>query len=219
MLSRLSLIALLATAGCGSLSRSAPEVRAWVVRAERPTEAEPPSEQDVAAVDAAVEVADLTRPTLEVRRLRLSPRYDTRSFVYRTSEHGYESDFYNEFFASPADLLTEETRRWLEASDLFEHVVGPESRVLGGLILEGQIVAIYADDSGPKRRAVIELQFLLISEPGSVVAGSYSSRAEVEVGAGRSPQTLVDGWCQALAQVLGELEQALGTNPVLTASS
>lgn len=181
---------------CGALSRDAPEKRAYVVHADRPQ----PTPIDLSS--------EAHSSTLEIRRFRISPRYDGRGFVYRRGAHVYEADFYNEFFAPPAELFTEAVRQWLAASGRYAHVVGPESRLLGAHVLEGNISALYGDFSGGAERAVLEIQFFLLAEPGSTVLLDRTERAEVLL-EGSGPAALVEGWSRGLAEVLGRLELAL----------
>ena len=65
-------------------------------------------------------------PTLDgvlaVSRLRVSPRYNAKSFVYRLSASKYEQDYYNQFLVAPGDILTEEVRQGLAKAQLFRLV-------------------------------------------------------------------------------------------------
>src|SRR4030095_11265169 len=91
-------VALLALcAGCVGIEKSYPDKRYFVLEVSANPSPANPTGND----------------TLEVSNIRVSPRYADRSFVYRTSESGYESDFYNQFLVSPASLITEEVRKGL----------------------------------------------------------------------------------------------------------
>ena len=80
----------------------------------------------VAAAAAAETTLDAV---LAIRPLRVSPSYAGSEFVYRTGDVSLESDFYNEFFIPPGRLVSEEVRRWFEASGLFEMVVDSASPI------------------------------------------------------------------------------------------
>ena len=82
---------------------------------------------------------------LSVANLRVSPRYADRSFVYRISEAGYETDFYNQFLTATDVMVGEEVRRGLGASQFFKYVVGSSNQLQPNYVLEGSINALYGD--------------------------------------------------------------------------
>ena len=142
--------------------------------------------------------------TLEVSSLRVSPRYSDKNFVYRISDAGYESDFYNEFLVAPALLITEEVRKGLGNAQVFKHVIGPSSQAQPSYILEGTVNALYGDFrkmSAPM--AVLETEFFLNStlpeKPGIVMHKRYSKAVPLS---SRSPEALVQGWNEALGAIV-----------------
>ncbi len=156
---------------------------------------------------------------LEVSDMRISPRYESQSFVYRTSEASYESDFYNQFLIPPAALITEEVRKALVQSRIFEHVINSSSQLQPTYRLEGMVNALYGDfRSNSPASAVIEIEFFL-SKPSSagteiIMGKRYSTGTEIIMGkrysksvpvSGRSPEALVKGWDEALSAALGSL--------------
>jgi len=192
---RLAVLFLSLAASCVSVSKEYPDIHSFVLDAHRS------GEKGALAV----------RENLIVRRLRISPRFETQSFVYRTDEHAFESDFYNDFLVAPDQLITEEVRDWLRRSGLFLHVLTPDSRADAELVLEGNIVALYGDYSKPREpMAVIELQLFLIREPGgaSEVLLERSWHREVLM-TGDRPADLVAGWNQGLTAILQGLEATL----------
>lgn len=194
-LARLAALLLSLTASCVSVSKDYPEIHSFVLDAHRTGE----------------KGALAMRENIVVRRLRISPRFETQSFVYRTDEHAFDSDFYNAFLVAPAQLVTEEIRDWLRRSGLFLHVLTPDSRADAELVLEGNIVALYGDYSDAREpKAVIELQLFLIREPGgaSEVLLERSWHREVLM-TGDEPADLVAGWNQGLTAILRGLEATL----------
>ena len=176
-------------AGCVSLERSYPEKRYFVIQVAEPKRS--PSDNG---------------KILSVANLNISPRYADRSFVYRTSEAEYETDFYNQFLSPPAVLLTEEMRKAL-ASAPFKFVVGPASPLTPNYVLEGSINALYGDFrnlSAPS--AVLEMEFFLHSQdparPGVVLQKVYRKAVPLKE---RSPQALARGWSAALEAIVAEL--------------
>ena len=144
---------------------------------------------------------------LRVSAIRVSPRYEDKSFVYRTSESSYESDFYNQFLVSPAALLGEEVRKGLVRSQIFRHVINSSSQVEPTHVLEGVVDALYGDFRDPSApKAVLEMEFFLSKESAAkaeiVAAKRYARTVNVN---GRSPEALVKGWNEALEGILSSL--------------
>jgi cholesterol transport system auxiliary component len=189
------LLLFLFCSGCVNLERGYPEKRYFVI--DLGDSAQPPNAAG--------------NQTLLVSSLRISPRYADKSFVYRTSDAGYESDFYNQFLTSPDIMISEEVRKGLAASPAFKYVVGPASQLQPNFVLEGSVNALYGDFrnlNGPS--AVLEIEFFLHSEdaanPGIVLQKRYAKMVTLS---GRSPEALVKGWSQALASILTDLSSDL----------
>ncbi len=148
--------------------------------------------------------------TLVVRRVQVSPRYQDRELVYRTGETTYEADYYNSFFIPPAEMITDDLRRWLGESGMFENVIAPQSLASGGLILEGMINSLYGDFSSSEPEAVVEMQFFLVdnrdAETPSLYSRGFSER--VKLGS-RSSDALVKAMNKAVAVIFKKLEEDL----------
>ena len=192
---RAALLLLVWPAGCVSLERSYPEKRYFVVELGENTQRSNPAGDK----------------TVMVSGLRISPRYADKSFVYRTSESGYEGDFYNQFLISPDTMLSEELRRGLAASPAFKYVVGPSSPLQPNYVLEGSVNALYGDFRNlDKPVAVLEIEFFLHNEdntnPGIILQKRYVKTVPLS---GRSPEALVKGWSQALGSILTDLKTDL----------
>jgi uncharacterized lipoprotein YmbA len=144
---------------------------------------------------------------LQIAHIRVSPRYEDKGFVYRTSGSSYESDFYNQFLVSPAALLGEELRKGLAQSLIFRHVINASSQLEPTHVLEGVVDALYGDFRDPGApMAVLEMEFFLRKESASkadiVAARRYAKSVAVN---GRSPEALVKGWNEALDAILASL--------------
>jgi cholesterol transport system auxiliary component len=189
---RYGLLALLALcAACVGIERSYPDKRYYVLEVPGKTNPSNPTASE----------------TLEVSNIRVSPRYADRSFVYRTSESGYESDFYNQFLIAPASLITEEVRKGLVETQTFKHVIGSASQSQPNYALEGAVNALYGDfRNADAPRAVLEMEFFLSSDipakPGILLQKRYAKSIPLT---GRSPEALVKGWNQALEEILTSL--------------
>ncbi len=144
---------------------------------------------------------------LEVSEMRVSPRYADANFVYRLSETSYESDFYNQFLIAPSALVTEEVRRALGQSGIFEHVVSPSNQLPSNYTLQGYVHALYGDFRNAKAAsAVVEIEFFLMKRASDPTAIALAKRYSKSVPlTGRSPEALVKGWDQALQAILTAL--------------
>jgi ABC-type uncharacterized transport system auxiliary subunit len=144
---------------------------------------------------------------LSVASLRISPRYADRSFVYRTSTAAYEADFYNQFLTAPDSMIAEELRKGLAASELFKYVVGPSNSLQPNYVLEGSINALYGDFRDPNRpAAVLEIEFFLYNQDPAAAGVSLQKRYEKSVPLSeKSPEALIKGWDQGLADIVAAL--------------
>ena len=181
-------------AGCVDLARDAPERRLYAFEVRR-------EGRDAAAGGS---------PLLEVRRLQDSPRSEGTCLLYRRSDTRFESDFYHQFVAPTADLITEEVRSWLQGSGLFAGVIGSGSDAEPVYILDGVLSSLYADFRGDPPQAVLEAQFFLIRNgpgpPALVLQRDYEEPMPL---ADASPEGLVRGWNEGLRIILGSLESDL----------
>jgi len=155
--------------------------------------------------------AATTKPsTLRIGSFGVGEPFRDRAFVYRTSDLGFESDFYNEFFVAPAPMIAAATQRALSAAKVFASVV-PASAVPedGEFAIEAFVDALYADARRSPAEAVVGATFYVsrVRFPSTVLwSRSYSERVAV---AGTSPEALADAWNVALGQVLAQLARDL----------
>jgi hypothetical protein len=181
--------------GCVNLERSYPDKHFYVL------EVRPPATS-----------GDVVRDEiLQVSPLRISPRYQDRSFVYRISDGGFESDFYNQFIAPPAGLISEEIRKGLIGAQLFKYVISASNSQAPSYVLEGTVNGIYGDFRNLNApAAVIDLEFFLTSDvptrPGVLMQKRYVQSVPVS---SRSPEALIKSWDLALEEILTALSADL----------
>jgi len=181
---------------CVSLERSYPDKRYFVIETR----------------ENAKRASTEGQQILLMPNLHISPRYADRSFVYRISEAGFESDFYNQFLSSPATMISEEVRKGLAASRLFKFVLGPSSSLPAHYVLEGSVNALYGDfRNGDRTGAFLEIEFFLHNEGppniGILMQKRYTKSVVLNE---KSPDALVKGWSQALEGIVAMLITDLG---------
>ena len=186
-----ALLLVFTVGGCVSLERAYPDRRYFVIAAPRAAASPNPAASGV----------------LLVTSLRVSPRYESKSLIYRRSESGFESDYYNQFLVSPGAMLTEDTRLGLADAQAAQYVVGTSSQLEPTHVLEGTVDAFYGDfreTSAPK--AVLEMEFFLSKESPTkaeiLMRKRYAKAIPVN---GRSAEALVKGWDQALSEIITAL--------------
>ncbi len=183
------------SSGCVSLTKSFPEKHFYSLDAVRPGE----------------QVGPASVAVLKVQRFRISPRFEGKEMVYRTSDTRYESDFYNEWFIFPNAMVTQQAQNWLANAGLFQAVVDSSSSLDATHVLEGNVTALYGDyrqKEAPK--AVLDFQVVLINEGAShaEIVFRREYRQVVDM-ANMSPDTLAGGWNEGLRQILAGLEKDL----------
>jgi cholesterol transport system auxiliary component len=158
------------------------------------------------------EAGTRTQPySLRIGSIGVAAPYRDRAMVYRTSDLKFESDFYNEFFVSPAAMIAEATARSLVASRAFARVIPPGvSGDEGDFVLEGFVDALYADGRvAGSAQAEVSIGWFLarVAFPGGV-AWSRSYRERVPI-AGTQPEAVADAMNVALGRVLAALARDL----------
>ena len=149
-----------------------------------------------------------------VRGMNIAPFFEGPGFVYRMGQGEHESDYYNQFFAPPNEMMTEETRDWLASSGLFDLVVAGQSRVQAPYVLEVGIVALHGTLPRPSPPRRLGPGLHPCGRRHRVFQDVVPSRVP-----GRGcctqpvPESLVQGWDEALARILTALEEALARLP------
>lgn len=195
LLSGLVLLTCWGMSGCLKLSKEFPERTYYALEVPRP------------GPDPAAEAGTI----LKVRKFRVLPRYEGKGLVYWTGEHQYESDYYRQWFVAPNAMVTQQVQGWVAASGLFEHVLASASTAEETHVLEGTVTALYGDYRGrASPKAVLGLQVVLLDERPSHSGIVFQRDYQREVGLPTpAPDALVQGWNEALRQVLAALEEDL----------
>lgn len=152
--------------------------------------------------------------TLRLERVRVAPPFDQRSFVYRTGELSFDIDYFNQFVAAPADLLTAEVLTGLKASRRFEQVVPPEILLDMPYRLDVTVTRLEGDFRNPARpAAVIALRMILLEVTGGgarILAQDVIEEAQPIPAA--TARDLSEGWGKALGRAINVLGEWSGVN-------
>jgi ABC-type uncharacterized transport system auxiliary subunit len=106
----------------------------------------------------------------------------------------------------PEDMITEKTRGWLSESGLFKWVLEPGSYTDATHMLEGNIIALYADfrdESSPK--ATMKIRFFLVKLSGKSIVFGKTYEKVSEVG-DKTAESLIEAYENCLANILSNLE-------------
>ena len=182
--------AALALLAC-SIGKPIPEPNTYVVQPEAPK--------------SAPSVAPRGE-SLRVGRVQVAAAYAGNSLVYRMDDVRFISDPYSRFIAEPGTMLGDQMAAWLARAGPFT-VIGPESTLPAHYLLEATVTELYGDfRSGRAPAAVMAVQFALIDQTGTrpkaVLQRSIARRVDLPQA---SPEFLVRGYGDALAEILAEL--------------
>jgi cholesterol transport system auxiliary component len=161
-------------------------------------------------------VAGASRPeSLRVGNVRVAAAYAGNALVYHTDDVQFTPDPYNRFIAEPGAILGDQMAVWLAHSGPFSTVTEPESTRPAHYVLEATVTELYGDfRPGKTPAAVLAMQFALIDQtvarPKAVLERGISRRIDLPRA---SPDALVRGYGEALAQILGELSKDLQSVP------
>jgi cholesterol transport system auxiliary component len=102
---------------------------------------------------------------LSVEPFSIDSAFRSRSIVNKKATHEYQNDFYQEYLIPPAQMMTEQTCRWLRDSGLFARVLEPGSIMQSTLVLEGHIGKVYVDSSRDNQYvAELEISFYMLEK-------------------------------------------------------
>jgi cholesterol transport system auxiliary component len=149
--------------------------------------------------------------SLRIGNVRVAAAYAGNELVYRTDDVRLVSDPYSRFIADPGAMLGDQMAAWLTRSGPFRTVTEPESTRPAHYVLEATVTELYGDFR-PSRApaAVLAVQFALIDQSGArpkvVLERTIAKRLDLPRA---SPEALVRGYGDALAEILGELSTDL----------
>ncbi|MGH8045849.1 MAG: ABC-type transport auxiliary lipoprotein family protein [Chthoniobacterales bacterium] len=152
------------------------------------------------AVTASVSFVDVAAP------------FAADGFVYRVSDDRWETDPYNQFLVSPADMMTSIIRNWTRESGLYGDVAMPGAGGSQEYVIDCDLTELYGDfrNAGkPEAVVTIEAQVFHNTDNGRVLLlrKTFSERVPV---AARTPVALVNAWSEGVREELSQLLRAIG---------
>lgn len=195
MLAVLAAAGMMAT-GCLGLSQDAPDITRHYVKLSG-AEAATPVQRGAAL--------------LEVRPFTAAPGFGGKSFVILREGGVTEEDFYNQFYAAPAEMLQTAASEFFAASPAVSAVLPPRSQARPTHLLEGHILELLADfrDAPTARLAV---RFAVLDAQASPPAILLTRTVRVqEPMASKNPGAFAQATERAFERALQDLENRFPT--------
>lgn len=151
------------------------------------------------------------KQNLFVHSTTVIPQFSNVNFVYRTSEISYLTDYYNEFFTLPANLINQAITKYLSGTNIFRFVTNEHHPIRIQYLLQSKITGLYADyrdHDHPK--AVMQIQFnLFVNSRGRniiLLNKTLSAAAPLQC---KDSESLVNAWNVDLEIILQRLTNIL----------
>jgi hypothetical protein len=147
-------------------------------------------------------------PVLGIRTLQVAVPFDSRFLVYRTGEFSYKHDPYAEFLVSPVEDLALPIRGWMRNSGAFSAVAESNSALWPNLVAEISVNELYGDfRQSEHAAAVLAIHFVFLRAINGAIEKvifekSYAQSIPLKA---RTASALMEGWNEALLQILAEV--------------
>ena len=148
-----------------------------------------------------------------LRRVSISPTFQSRSFTYRTGDNSYEQDPYAGFLIPPERALAESIRASMRAGGVFGRVVEPGSGILPTVIVEASINELYGDfrrASRPVGTMGIHIVCYEVQdgEPRGIIFDKYCLQETVLTR--KTPGALMAAWDEDLREIMNQINSDYG---------
>lgn len=152
---------------------------------------------------------------LVVKRLDISPEFDSAEFVYREGQNRFTRDYYNNYMTSPARMISDVMLEALVNSPQFAPV--PNIQIPDDIFqLWGKITALYCDRRNASAiSAVVTMALNLdrLNKDGftPVLAKTYSER--IPLGRDTGPKAYIQALNRGLAGIVKDILSDFQTLP------
>ena len=146
-----------------------------------------------------------------LRRVSISPLFQSRSFTYRTAENSYEQDPYAGFLIPPERALAEPIRAWMRASGVFGRVVESGSALTPTLVAEVSVNELYGDfRTASQPVGTMEIHFMCYEvndgTAGRIVLDKICARETPLTR--KTPDALMAAWDADLREIMEAIHSA-----------
>jgi len=142
---------------------------------------------------------------LGIRTLQVAAPFEGRAFVYRNGDSSYDRDPYAEFMVPPAEGLMAPLCTWWREAGEFRDVAEAGSALKADTLVEIHVGQLYGDfRHSENATAVLAMRFVFFDAPNGVpgkviLQREYARSLPVKA---RTAAALMEGWNQALSQIL-----------------
>jgi len=141
-------------------------------------------------------------------RVSISPRFQHRSFTYRTAENTYKQDPYASFLIPPERALAESMRAFMREGAVFGLVLDPGSGLTPTLVAEVSINELYGDfRQAAQPVGTMEIHFLCYESkdgsPGRILLDKLCAHSTPLTG--KSASALMAAWDADLREIMKEI--------------
>jgi len=152
-----------------------------------------------------------------LRRVTISPLFQSHSFIYRTGENSYEQDPYSGFFTPPERAIEQPIRAWLRDGGALGYIVDPGSGLSPSLMTDISVNELYGDFRKKGHPAgVLQIHFILYETskggPGRVLLDKVCTRQTAMTKA--TPAALMVAWDADLREIMTEINSELKQLPL-----
>jgi cholesterol transport system auxiliary component len=144
---------------------------------------------------------------IKISKVKVSPFFEGKNFVYRQGENSYESDYYNEFLIFPAYNLNEVIGKWFSKSNPSE---SPQMEFLDSTyLLSTNIESMYVDFREEKiPKTMWDIVFLLqkYNDTNLLFKKRYILETRLE---SMTPENIIQSWNVGLTEILTSLQADL----------
>lgn len=162
---------------------------------------------------AAVEKSSVQHPSvLYVSLFDVSPVFEGKSFVIKVDPLRYETDFYNEFFIAPSDMITECVADYVAKIGLFKSVVRSRATCNPDYELNGHIECLLFDFSdSQKQNVTLQITFRLLKLEDQSLLMQETLLEKVKV-SDREPATCIKALNDALNAMMKRVIDKLSSS-------
>jgi len=147
---------------------------------------------------------------LKMGAVSVNGPFDSKSMVYRLSDQRYEKDFYSGYVSTPAEMIGNATRQWINDANIFRATLNQSNTFFPYYTLQGSVTEFYGDYRS-QGEAVVSMEFYLTmlssgSQNPILMTNRYTQRVPLK---DNRPESLANGLQQAMAGILQRYENDL----------